>query len=118
VLELALREALSRDDDYVGTEHLLLGLVGKPDCVAMQVLQAFGVSPEATRSETIRVIREPPSDEQVRRSRSAKSRRALENAAASVAAAKELAIANEEFDQAAQISEIERRLSVLLKQGA
>lgn len=54
MLELGLREALSLGDNYVVSEHLLLGLVGEGEGVGMQVLQAFDISPEAVRSETIR----------------------------------------------------------------
>jgi ATP-dependent Clp protease ATP-binding subunit ClpA len=41
VLELALREALSLGHDYIGTEHLLLGLVREHDGVAARILLGF-----------------------------------------------------------------------------
>jgi ATP-dependent Clp protease ATP-binding subunit ClpC len=43
VLELALREALQLGHNYIGTEHLLLGVIRDGDGVAMQVLQRLGV---------------------------------------------------------------------------
>jgi ATP-dependent Clp protease ATP-binding subunit ClpC len=115
VLELGLREALSLGDNYVASEHLLLGLVGEGEGVGMQVLQAFDISPEAVRSETIRTRSEPLSEEQEQRSNKKRGRRALEAAVVYVAAAKELAIANQEFHQASQITEVERALNAILK---
>jgi hypothetical protein len=53
VLELALREALSFGHDYIGTEHILLGLVRENDGVAMRVLRDFGADSEKIRSGVI-----------------------------------------------------------------
>jgi ATP-dependent Clp protease ATP-binding subunit ClpC len=44
VLELALREALQRNHSYIGTEHILLGLVQEGEGVAATVLVSLGVS--------------------------------------------------------------------------
>jgi ATP-dependent Clp protease ATP-binding subunit ClpC len=44
VLELALREALPLGHNYIGTEHLLLGIVREGEGVAMQVLTSLGVT--------------------------------------------------------------------------
>ena len=43
VLELALREALQLGHNYIGTEHILLGLIREGEGVAAQVLQSLGV---------------------------------------------------------------------------
>ena len=43
-LELALREMVRLGHDYIGTEHLLLGLIREGDGVAAQVLRQRGVS--------------------------------------------------------------------------
>ncbi|GLW32755.1 Clp protease N-terminal domain-containing protein [Actinoplanes regularis] len=48
-LELAVTEATGLGHNYVGCEHLLLGLVGEPDGVAGQVLRAAGAEPRLTR---------------------------------------------------------------------
>jgi ATP-dependent Clp protease ATP-binding subunit ClpC len=48
-LELAVTEATSMGHNYVGCEHLLLGLVGEPDGTAGQVLRALGADPRLTR---------------------------------------------------------------------
>ena len=53
-LRTARRAALQLGHPYVGTEHILLGLVRNPDCLAGQVLESAGV----TEKELIRMIRE------------------------------------------------------------
>ena len=49
-LELALREALRLGDGFIGTEHLLLGLVRSGDQVVLDTLAAFDVEPGALRA--------------------------------------------------------------------
>ncbi|MGH3145900.1 MAG: Clp protease N-terminal domain-containing protein [Rubrobacter sp.] len=51
VLQLALMEAMQLDHDYVGTEHVLLGLVRESEGVAARVLSNLDVDPEAVRRE-------------------------------------------------------------------
>ncbi|WP_344947205.1 Clp protease N-terminal domain-containing protein [Sphaerisporangium flaviroseum] len=48
-LELAVTEATALGHNYVGCEHLLLGLVTEPDGTAGQVLRALGAEPRLTR---------------------------------------------------------------------
>jgi ATP-dependent Clp protease ATP-binding subunit ClpA len=48
-LEFAANEAISLGHNYVGCEHLLLGLVTEPDGAAGQVLRALGAEPRLTR---------------------------------------------------------------------
>ena len=55
-LELALREALHLGHKYIGTEHLLLGLVRDEDCSAAKLLAARGVDRERVRAEVLRQI--------------------------------------------------------------
>ena len=43
VLEMALREALQLGHNYIGTEHILLGLIREGEGVAAQVLSTFGL---------------------------------------------------------------------------
>jgi ATP-dependent Clp protease ATP-binding subunit ClpC len=50
ILELSLREARQMGHDYIGTEHILLGIVREGEGVAAQVLQREGLTPEAVRS--------------------------------------------------------------------
>lgn len=51
VLELSLREALGLGHNYVGTEHVLLGLVRENEGVAIRYFDAFGVTAEMIRQE-------------------------------------------------------------------
>ncbi|MFE2381583.1 Clp protease N-terminal domain-containing protein [Streptomyces misionensis] len=48
-MELAVTEAISLGHNYIGCEHLLLGLVAEPDGVAGQVLRALGTDPKLAR---------------------------------------------------------------------
>jgi hypothetical protein len=59
VLELSLREGLSLGHNYVGTEHILLGLVRENDGVAARILLDFGVDAEKIRNEIIRMLSGP-----------------------------------------------------------
>ncbi len=56
VLELALREALRLGHSYIGTEHILLGLVRESEGVAARVLSNLGVDPDKARREIVRVL--------------------------------------------------------------
>ncbi|MGH7545201.1 MAG: ATP-dependent Clp protease ATP-binding subunit, partial [Gemmatimonadota bacterium] len=56
VLEFAVAEAKELNHSYVGTEHLLLGLLREEKGVAAQVLDALGVSLEQAREETLRLL--------------------------------------------------------------
>ena len=56
VLELALDEARRLNHHYVGTEHLLLGIVREGNGIAAGVLESLGVSLERVRKETIQVL--------------------------------------------------------------
>ncbi len=60
VLELAVDEARRMGHHYIGTEHLLLGLVRQTDGTAIEVLKRLGVSPEEVRRQTRRVLQESP----------------------------------------------------------
>ena len=56
VLELAMSEARELGHSYVGTEHLLLGLLREEKGIAAQVLTDAGVNLEAARTETLRIL--------------------------------------------------------------
>jgi len=53
-LELALREAHALGHDYLGTEHILLGLARVGEGIALQILFDMGIEADALRSEVIR----------------------------------------------------------------
>ncbi len=56
VLELAMSEARELNHSYVGTEHLLLGLLREEKGIAAQVLTESGVNLDAARAETLRLL--------------------------------------------------------------
>jgi Clp amino terminal domain, pathogenicity island component/UvrB/uvrC motif len=55
-LELSLREAIALGNTYIGTEHILLGLIREGDNPATQVLNGLGVEPNRVRQEVIRRV--------------------------------------------------------------
>jgi ATP-dependent Clp protease ATP-binding subunit ClpC len=58
VLELSLRESRDRNDLYIGTEHILLGLIREGDGVAAHVLLELGAGLERTRAQVTRLLEE------------------------------------------------------------
>src|SRR5216684_7441739 len=56
VLELALREALQLGHNYIGTEHILLGLIREGEGVAAQVLQKLGADLNRVRQQVIQLL--------------------------------------------------------------
>jgi ATP-dependent Clp protease ATP-binding subunit ClpC len=58
VLEYAVEEARRMGHHYIGTEHLLLGLVRNGEGIALDVLRKLGVTPEQIRRQTRRVLQE------------------------------------------------------------
>ena len=58
VIELAVDEARRLNHHYIGTEHLLLGLVREGEGIAAGVLESLGVNLEKVRTETIRVLKQ------------------------------------------------------------
>ena len=59
VLDLAMAEARDLNHSYVGTEHLLLGLLREEKGIAAQVLTDAGVNLDAARAETLRLLGTP-----------------------------------------------------------
>jgi ATP-dependent Clp protease ATP-binding subunit ClpC len=58
VIELAVDEARRLNHHYIGTEHLLLGLVREGEGIAAGVLESLGVRLEQVRRETLKVLRD------------------------------------------------------------
>jgi ATP-dependent Clp protease ATP-binding subunit ClpC len=63
VLELSLREAQRLGDDYIGTEHILLGLVREGDGVGAQVLERQGASLDRVQAQVLATVRTAPAEE-------------------------------------------------------
>jgi hypothetical protein len=63
VLEIALEEAQNLGHNYIGTEHLLLGLIHERDGPAAHVLQNLGVKREEVREEVVELIGADPRQE-------------------------------------------------------
>ena len=56
VLELSLREALQLGHNYIGTEHILLGLLREGEGVAAQVLQKLGADLNRVRQTVVQIM--------------------------------------------------------------
>jgi hypothetical protein len=56
VLELSLREALQLSHHYIGTEHILLGLIREGEGVAAQVLTTLGAGLDRVRQQVIQIL--------------------------------------------------------------
>ncbi|MCU1344556.1 MAG: NDP-hexose 4-ketoreductase, partial [Acidimicrobiia bacterium] len=56
VLELSLREALQLGHNYIGTEHILLGLIREGEGVAAQVLMKLGADLSRVRQQVIQLL--------------------------------------------------------------
>ena len=60
VLEFSLREALQLGHNYIGTEHILMGLIREGEGVAAQVLTKLGASLTLVRKEVINLLSDYP----------------------------------------------------------
>jgi ATP-dependent Clp protease ATP-binding subunit ClpA len=60
-LELALRHAVRRGDKFIGTQHILLGLLEGEDTGALSVLRRAGRTPESVRAALLAEIDHPDS---------------------------------------------------------
>jgi ATP-dependent Clp protease ATP-binding subunit ClpA len=65
VLELSLREALSLSHNYIGTEHILLGLVRENEGVAARILLEYDADAQRIRSRVLGMLGEPPPESRV-----------------------------------------------------
>jgi ATP-dependent Clp protease ATP-binding subunit ClpA len=69
VIELAVDEARRLNHHYIGTEHLLLGLVREGEGIAAGALESLGVNLEKVRTQTIQVLSQSGAPHVVSRSR-------------------------------------------------
>jgi ATP-dependent Clp protease ATP-binding subunit ClpA len=66
-VDLAQAEARSMGHAYIGTEHLLLGLLGEENGIAARTLRAAGVTASAVRDDVQRLVTDLPSAGRMRR---------------------------------------------------
>jgi ATP-dependent Clp protease ATP-binding subunit ClpC len=59
VLEYSIREAQFLGHTYIGSEHLLIGILLETDSIPSQILRKFGVTPDKARSVLDELLREP-----------------------------------------------------------
>jgi ATP-dependent Clp protease ATP-binding subunit ClpA len=120
VLELSLREANQLGHNYIGTEHILLGLVREGEGVAAQVLVELGADLSRVRQQVIQVMSGYAGGTVAAEQAGARTRlvrmtlpedlRQAEVKLAHVRRAKEAAIEAEDFEQAAALRNQEREL--------
>jgi ATP-dependent Clp protease ATP-binding subunit ClpC len=70
VIELAIDEARQMGHNYIGTEHLLLGLLREGEGVASSVLDSFGITLERARAEVVHILTQGTPKARVTRSSS------------------------------------------------
>ena len=58
VLENAFREAKKLGSDYIGTEHLLIGIMREGDSIAVRIMLDLNVNPQKLYNEIVKVINE------------------------------------------------------------
>jgi ATP-dependent Clp protease ATP-binding subunit ClpA len=119
VLELAMREALSLGHDYIGTEHILLGLVREGEGVANAILLDLGADPDNLRSGVLQLLSDPAAAPEERPAEieltSPPFAREFLDELARLAEEKEEAIASQNFEEAARLRNRERRLTMIAR---
>ena len=58
VLENAFVEARKLDSDYIGTEHILIGIMREADSIAVRILLDLGINPQKLYNEIVKVLEE------------------------------------------------------------
>ena len=108
VLELSLREALQLGHSYIGTEHILLGLIHEGEGVAAQVLVKLGADLSVVRMQVIQEQADNPTTEEL--PRVAQARAAARAKAGRAEAARAEAARAEAGGSAGKLDEILSRL--------
>jgi ATP-dependent Clp protease ATP-binding subunit ClpC len=117
VLELSLREAKQLGHNYIGTEHILLGLIREGEGVAAQVLVKLGAGLDRVRQQVIHVLSgsaaagmEAGARTRLVRMTVPEELRQAEEQLAQVRREEEAAIDAEDFERAAGLRDKERQL--------
>jgi ATP-dependent Clp protease ATP-binding subunit ClpA len=116
VLELSLREATQLDHNYIGTEHLLLGLIREGEGVAAQVLVKLAADLSRVRQQVIQLLtgyvggREAGARTRLVRMTVPEELRQAEEQLTQVRGEKEEAIDRQDFETAAALRDAEKQL--------
>ena len=73
MIELAVEEARQLSHPFIGTEHLLLGLVQEGEGIAIEVLRSLGVALDRVRTETNKAILENQAQEKAAKKKESKT---------------------------------------------
>ncbi len=76
VIENAFREAKKLGSDYIGTEHILIGIMRESDSVAVRILLDLGCNPQKLYNEISKVINEDTDIKNINNSKGSKSKNA------------------------------------------
>jgi ATP-dependent Clp protease ATP-binding subunit ClpC len=115
VLELSLREALQLGHNYIGTEHILLGLIREGEGVAAQVLVKLGADQARVRQQVIQLLSSTGGGEAGARARLVRMTvpddlRQLEEQLSQLRQQKQDAIDTQDFEKAAGLRDAEKQL--------
>jgi ATP-dependent Clp protease ATP-binding subunit ClpA len=117
VIELAVDEALRLNHHYIGTEHLLLGLVREGEGIAAGVLESPGVNLEKVRTHTIQVLSLSGASQKMKEPQlelvpqlMIELLKEAQNMLASVMQEKEQVLKLKEFERAAELGKREKNL--------
>jgi ATP-dependent Clp protease ATP-binding subunit ClpA len=115
VLELSLREATQLGHNYIGTEHLLLGLVREGEGVAAQVLVKLGADRSRVRHQVIQLLTGHSGGMEIVRTQLVRMTvpedlRQAKEQLAQVRREKEEAIDRQDFERAAALRDAEKQL--------
>lgn len=94
ILENAMRSALDRGHDHLGTEHLLLALLNEKDCYGVRVLEKLGINPVAVAEEVEKAM-DPAGNLQIIIGYTPRAKRALEIAGETALALKSPQVGSE-----------------------
>src|SRR6266705_5346441 len=117
VIELAVDEARRLNHHYIGTEHLLLGLVREGEGIAAGVLESLGVNLEKVRTQTIQVLSQSGVPQKIKEPQVELVPQLMivllkeaQNVLASVMQEKEQALKQKEYERAAELGKREKNL--------
>ncbi|MCB9437494.1 MAG: ATP-dependent Clp protease ATP-binding subunit [Anaerolineales bacterium] len=117
VLELAVDEARRLGHHYIGTEHLLLGLVRQTDGVAIEVLKRLNINPEDVRRQTRRILQEDPEGKRETPSRRDTSSSTAPSSSGSESMSRRSAAAREKKSNTPLIDQLATDLTLLAEEN-